>query len=366
MHADRRRGPARVVQYYRSDTMPNLIYTARRFLPLVCYLVTGTAVTTVSQVIANKQFISDSVQALACAKYASTLAVSLSSAALAASPEKLITIPADTQKRKRRSMQRQLILVIGCIDVLAYAAFCTGFAYCDGAVATLVLAGGGQLFTAIMSKYILKKQLSQSQVLGVALVCIGLCIRGLGPLLSSSQASTPMDEDARQRLYIGLASLLFASIAYSLLGVIYQTLVSTGDDPPSHSDIMLQSSIIGLAAMAGYEVFHVLPKWRFLVTKPMQTSGTTAGLATFWLAAFGAVYNCHSYAAGMVFRSDGAQGVGIVNAMRGATVALVSHALFCSPVKPLQCLTTSSAASAATVTTGGIVWVQGSRPDQER
>lgn len=114
-----------------------------------------------------QQFISDSVQALACVKYASTLAVSLSSAAFAASPEKLTTIPANTQTRTRRSMQRQLILVIGCIDVLAYAAFCTGFAYCDGAVATLVLAGGGQLFTAIMSKYILKKQPSQSQVLGV-------------------------------------------------------------------------------------------------------------------------------------------------------------------------------------------------------
>lgn len=71
-----------------------------------------------------------------------------------------------------------------------------------------------------------------------------------------------------------------------------------------------------------------------------------------------------SYAAGMVFRTDGAQGVGIVNAMRGATVALVSHAFFCSPAKPLQCLTTSSAVSAATVTSGGIVWVQGSGPDK--
>ncbi len=54
----------------------------------------------------------------------------------------------------------------------------------------------------------------------------------------------------------------------------------------------------GLAAMAGYEVFHVLPKWRFLVTKPMQTSGTTTGQATFWLAAFGAVYNCHRFTTG--------------------------------------------------------------------
>ncbi len=54
MRIDRRRGLARVAQRYRPDTMPNMIHKARRFLPLVCYLVTGTAVTTVSQVISNK------------------------------------------------------------------------------------------------------------------------------------------------------------------------------------------------------------------------------------------------------------------------------------------------------------------------
>lgn len=52
----------------------------------------------------------------------------------------------------------------------------------------------------------------------------------------------------------------------------------------------------GLAAMAGYEVFHVLPKWHLLVTRPLHSSGTTAGQAIAWLAAFGAVYNCHRYA----------------------------------------------------------------------
>ncbi len=55
--------------------------------------------------------------------------------------------------------------------------------------------------------------------------------------------------------------------------------------------------------MAGYEVFHVLPKWRFLVTRPMQTSGTTAGQAIAWLAASGAVYNCHRYAASGVLQT---------------------------------------------------------------
>ena len=72
----------------------------------------------------------------------------------------------------------------------------------------------------------------------------------------------------------------------------------------------------------------------------------------------------HSYASGVVFRTDGAQGVGIVNAMRGATVAIVSHLCFCSPSKPLQCLTPLSAASAAIVTAGGIVWVRSASPVQ--
>ena len=71
-----------------------------------------------------------------------------------------------------------------------------------------------------------------------------------------------------------------------------------------------------------------------------------------------------SYASGMVFRTAGAQGVGIVNAMRGATVALVSHLCFCSAAKPLQCLSPVSAVSAAIVTAGGILWVQASNPSQ--
>lgn len=72
----------------------------------------------------------------------------------------------------------------------------------------------------------------------------------------------------------------------------------------------------------------------------------------------------HSYASGLVFRTDGAQGVGIVNAMRGASVAIVSHLCFCSPSKPLQCLTPLSAASAAVVTAGGIIWVRSAGPVQ--
>ena len=115
----------------------------------------------------SQHFTSDSVQALACVKFLSTLAVSLADSALRPSPKNGADLPSRTERPSKLPLQRQLMLVIGCIDVLAYAAFCTGFAYCDGAVATLVLAAGGQIFTAIMSKYILNKQLTNGQLAGV-------------------------------------------------------------------------------------------------------------------------------------------------------------------------------------------------------
>ena len=114
-----------------------------------------------------QHFTEDSVQALACVKYISTLAVSFADSTFRSRPHADPKAPGPANTPAKQALQRQLILVIGCIDVLAYAAFCTGFAYCDGAIATLLLAGGGQIFTAILSKYVLKKPLSQGQVLGV-------------------------------------------------------------------------------------------------------------------------------------------------------------------------------------------------------
>lgn len=67
-----------------------------------------------------------------------------------------------------------------------------------------------------------------------------------------------------------------------------------------------------------------------------------------------------SYSAGVVYRTDGALGVGMVNAVRGAIIAVISGVWFCSAATPWQCLTPLSAASAAVVTAGSIMWVNAS------
>ena len=60
-----------------------------------------------------------------------------------------------------------------------------------------------------------------------------------------------------------------------------------------------------------------------------------------------------------MYRSEGALGVGLVTAVRGATVSLAANAMYCSAAAPWQCLTRWTGASAAIVTLGGITWVAG-------
>ena len=75
------------------------------------------------------------------------------------------------------------------------------------------------------------------------------------------------------------------------------------------------------------------------------------------LVLFGALFNVHMAAQALMFRADGAVGVGLVNAARGAVITVLMGLLFCSPAKPVLCLTPRSALSAAITTLGGIIYV---------
>ncbi len=59
----------------------------------------------------------------------------------------------------------------------------------------------------------------------------------------------------------------------------------------------------------------------------------------------------------MVFSSEGALGVALVNVVRGATVTLAAGFLFCSN-SPANCLTLASGGSAAIIAAGGLTWVR--------
>ena len=110
------------------------------------------------------------MQALAWVKYASTLIVSLADSAIRPQQAKGHPLQQSSDAANnsaQESKKRKLMLLVGCIDVVAYATFCTGFAYCGAAIATLLLAAGGQIFTAVLSRFALKKHLTKQQITSV-------------------------------------------------------------------------------------------------------------------------------------------------------------------------------------------------------
>ena len=68
-----------------------------------------------------------------------------------------------------------------------------------------------------------------------------------------------------------------------------------------------------------------------------------------------------SFVQGLVFRTEGAVGVALVNAVRGSTVSLLMGTLFCSSATPARCLHAWTGASAAVQTAGGLTWLTAGR-----
>mmetsp|Transcript_31987 Transcript_31987/g.75995 ORF Transcript_31987/g.75995 Transcript_31987/m.75995 type:complete len:85 (+) Transcript_31987:407-661(+) len=69
------------------------------------------------------------------------------------------------------------------------------------------------------------------------------------------------------------------------------------------------------------------------------------------------MFNFNAFFQALVFRQeDGALGVGIVTAVRGAVVSVLSGLIFCESAAPWQCLTFWRGCSAAVVAAGGVLW----------
>lgn len=112
-----------------------------------------------------------------------------------------------------------------------------------------------------------------------------------------------------------------------------------------------------MTGATAYQLLYTLPRWGALVAQPSAASGATPRTVVPLLLAFAAMFNLHMFAQTLVFRSEGAVGVGLVNAVRGAAITAIGGAAFCSPARPQLCLTRQSAASAAVTALGGVGWV---------
>ena len=261
--------------------------------------------------------------------------------------------------------QSKLMLCIGLIDSIAYVLFCLGFDKCGAALASVVLAAASQVFTAISSHYILRKHLTQWQMISLMFVLVGISVRLVPESVFTAGNAMNADKSIHlsQQQWQGIWAISAAGFLYAMLGIAYESLISNVENgpPPSHGRIMKETSKIGLLGSSLYQLLYTVPRRKMLIINPMTASGISGLQLVFLLFFFGSLFNLHMFAQSFVFKHHGALGVTLVNAVRGAAIAITAAALFCSGSRPEMCLTRSSGLSAGLVTLGGALWAVSSR-----
>lgn len=314
---------------------------------------------------------------------------------------------------------------IGLLDASAYCLYCLGFYACGATLANLLLAAVGQVLTAALTRFVLKRRLTPGQLAGVGCVGIGLLVRALpasyfagGAAAAAADSSSSSSSSLSPEQLWGAACVAMAALLYAILGVAYEKLLKGGESPPpANAEIMWHVSILGvLAALlqqtqcllisshpwchcrvartlhswntlrrqlrqakclccithgflapgrlpagflgsAAYQALFTLPNWQRVVAAPMAASSASPQYVAGLLVLFGALFNVHMLVQAAVFKTDGAIGVGLVNAVRGAVITVVAAAIFCSPSRQQLCLTRQTVLSACITTCGGAVYV---------
>ena len=346
----------------------------------VLYLITGVLVSILSQNIINLRMFLYRAHVIPWVKFLSTFLVGLASRwpreatrgfhvarsmSDSDAPEKYSY--QREQKRSQRSMgtitraQRFMMVSIGLLEMTAYILFCIGFGYCGADATAVILPSIGQILTAFFSVTILSKKLPKIKWVALFLVAMGIWSKSWdverGNGLISFVAS--QNEESRKQFRRGLGCLCGAGLCYSLLGVMYEFLLNSGtkDHPaPAHADIMFNSSVIGSILSTLYQIFYVVPRWSELIGAPLVSSGVSKLWAVGLLSIFGILYNFHAYAQGMVFKSDGALGMQLVNAVRGSITNVAAAWMFCPSDSISSCLTIVSMSSGILAACGGLLW----------
>lgn len=344
---------------------------------LLALLATGTFVSMVAQSITQRQFLDKTTHVMPWIKASSSFIFALAS-------KLLLSNGKQPQQATATTRQKRILLTIGIFDTTAYTAFTIGFFICGATLATLILAGLSQIFTALATQFITKRTLNRGQMLAVVLICMGFVARGLPAYLqyTSSTNDASATRDFNEQVY-GISLVCFAAFLYASIGILYEKFNQSYDDdavkreggkkggtssPSSqlqkqhlpHHEVLWWTSFPGFLATSTYQLIYNWPQIDTLITT-VEKSGTTIEIAGGLLLLFATVFNVHYWVNLLVFKSHGAVAVGVVNAVRGAVIAGVSGVLFCSPSKPKACLTISSAVSAVITSVGGVVYAM-SRP----
>ena len=175
-------------------------------------------------------------------------------------------------------------------------------------------------WSALMSRFILKKVVSKEEWCGIALVTFGLAFSALGESGSGRDNTLVL---------MGCLNTLVGAAFYGgnyVMGEYTLALV----ERPQPKELCLKIGATCVGVIAVYQSIFVLPSWDVLVTQPIaDASGNTAQIVVA-LAAYTLSQLAHGLTYFVMLGSSGAVTTGIMQSLRAVCVFIISSMLYCS------------------------------------
>ncbi|GAB9463526.1 hypothetical protein Gpo141_00000982 [Globisporangium polare] len=196
-------------------------------------------------------------------------------------------------------------------------------------------------WSALMSRFILKKHVSKEEWMGIALVTFGLAFSALG------------GSNGGRNSYVVMMGCFNTLIGAAFYGGNYVAGEYTLKLPerPEPKELCLKLGASCVAVIAVYQSIFVLPEWHELVTKPIaEANGSTTNILTA-LVGYTLSQLAHGLTYFLMLGSSGAVTTGIMQSLRAVCVFAISSVLYCSHQES-QCFDTRRGIATLIVVSG--------------
>ncbi|KAL4146125.1 hypothetical protein PRNP1_011997 [Phytophthora ramorum] len=268
-------------------------------------------------------------------------------------PDLLLLEDSDDDKKPALGLRvtpSSVSLSLSTLQLCIVVSVVLDFAGCIFSNVGLSMAGSGLYqvvyssvicWSALMSRFILKKNVSKEEWFGIALVTFGLAFSALGESASGRDNTIVL---------MGCFNTLVGAAFYGGNYVTGEYTLKLAERPQP-KDLCLKIGAACVAIIAVYQSIFVLPEWDALVTKPItEANGNTTHIVSALV-----VYTLSQLAHGLTYfvmlGSSGAVTTGIMQSLRAVCVFVISSMLYCSQQES-QCFDTKRGVATLIVVSG--------------
>jgi drug/metabolite transporter (DMT)-like permease len=214
-----------------------------------------------------------------------------------------------------------------------------------GPLVFAVIYSSVTVWTAVFSRYLLRRRMTVGQWGSVFVVFLGLAV--------TARDSRTMGNS----VWLGCVLVLVGSMMHALTYVLCEAIMTVGTEVLTVTQNTGIQSGVALAVLGLWQLVYTVPNWTEAIAGPLEEAGTTLATALFLLGMFAFCnwVHCITFYTTLIEFPGGATSAGVMKGLQAVLVFLLTHLVFCGRTGGEEmCFSASKLISLLTVA-GGVI-----------